>query len=182
MSILERAENRTEEYLANYPIYQYAFVSPDELMFTQRVREVCRAECDRYGTSWSCPPAVGSVAECEKKCRGYSRVLFFSTVAETSDILNMEESLRTKKTHEKITRAVENYMRGEGLDVMTLSSNSCAICDRCTCPDAPCRHPDMMHPCIESHGIVVSSLAEHCGMDYTLGDTVFLWFSLIFFR
>ena len=176
-----------ENILCGQPVYQYAFRTPGDLLFTERVRDICRQECPRYGKSWSCPPAVGSVEACREKCLSWPHVLFFSTVAEVSDISCMEETLATRAEHERVTLAVEKDMRELGLDVYTLSSDSCAICESgadapgCAWPDAPCRFPQLMHPCIESHGIVVADLVEKCEMDYYLGERVLLWFSLVFY-
>ena len=171
-----------EQLLAGYPIYQYSFFQTRDLDINSRVREICRTECERYGTSWSCPPAVGTVEECREKILNYPEGLLFSTVAEVHNILDMKETLSTRFAHEEITVSVERKMRKNGFDVLTLSSESCAICSSCAYPGAPCRHPDRMHPCIESHGIVVSSLVEKLKMDYYLGEQILLWFSLILFR
>ena len=177
-----------EQLLTAQPIYQYAFVDTSQLLFTERVREICRQECPRYGKSWSCPPAVGSVAHCREICEGYPETLFFSTVAEVSDVLNMDETLATRAEHERITTEAERQIRSLGLETYTLSSDSCAICEMgehapgCAYPGGACRHPDLMHPCIESHGIVVADLVEKCEMDYYLGERILLWFSLILYR
>ena len=63
---------------------------------------------------------------------------------------------------------------------MALSTESCDICETCTSPAAPCRFPEKMHPCVESHGIIVSELAEKYNLDFTLSPTQILWFGLIF--
>ena len=63
---------------------------------------------------------------------------------------------------------------------MALSTESCDICDECAYPDSPCRFPEQMHPCVESHGIVVTELAERFEMDYTIGYNQILWFGIIF--
>ena len=44
-----------EEFITQFPIYQYAFTEPSELEFNERVRAICKKECPRYGNSWSCP-------------------------------------------------------------------------------------------------------------------------------
>lgn len=184
----ESHQSEIEQLLAGHPLYQYAFVRTSQLLFTQRVREICRQECPRYGRSWSCPPAVGSVEHCREICQTYPDVLFFSTVAEVSDVLNMEETLATRAEHERITTDIERQIRALGLDTYTLSSDSCAICESgenapgCAYPGGACRHPALMHPCIESHGIVVADLVETCEMDYYLGEQILLWFSLILYR
>ena len=51
----------------------------------------------------------------------------------------------------------------------------------CAYPDAPCRHPDKMFPCVESQGILVTDLAEKHGLDFMNGNIV-VWFSLILFK
>jgi predicted metal-binding protein len=171
-----------EAYMAQFPVFEYKIIKVEELMFQERVRTICRQECERYGKTWACPPAVGSLEECEIRCRAYTHGLFFSTVAQVSDIMNMEELLSTRQEHENITGKLGNFMKKEGYEVFTLSTESCAICEKCTYPMEPCRFPNRMHPCLESHGVVVSDLVEKYGMTYALEQNTILWFSLILFR
>lgn len=171
-----------EEFITKFPIYQYAFIDTGDLEFSERVRTICKKECPRYGCSWSCPPAVGSIEKCRQKCLAYDQALFFSSVAEVEDLMNMEETLKTKNEHERITETIERYLKEQSLLVYTLSSESCSICEKCTYPRGNCRFPERMHPCIESHGILVPNLIEKNTMDYYLGDRLVLWFSMIFFR
>ena len=63
-----------------------------------------------------------------------------------------------------------------------LSTESCAICEKCAYPDAPCRHPDRMFPCIESYGILVTELAEKNGITFMGGSGLVTWFSLILYK
>ena len=153
----------------------------DELTFTQRVRHICETECPQYGTTWACPPAVGTVEECKARCRSFEDLLMISTVTEVSDIANLQETLDTRADHEDITRQVERLIRDQGLETMTLSTESCAICPHCAYPNAPCRHPEKMFPCVESQGILVTDIAEKYGMEFFQGNIV-TWFSLILFR
>lgn len=173
-------KNEIEEFITQFPIYQYAFVKPEEIEFNERVRAICKKECPRYGNSWSCPPAVGKVEKCKERCMGYEEVLFFSSVTEVRDFTDMEENLKTKNEHEKMTKIIEDHLQEQGMSVYTLSSDSCSICKKCGFPRERCRHPELMHPCIESHGIVVANLVERCNMDYYLGEHLLLWFSMIF--
>ena len=71
----------------------------------------------------------------------------------------------------------------EGFETFTLSTESCDICEQCAYPQGkPCRHPERMHPCLESHGIVASEIVESEKMEYNLGGNTILWFSMILFR
>ena len=151
-------QTEIEEYITQFPIYQYAFVKPEDIEFNDRVRQICKKECSRYGASWSCPPAVGTVEVC------------------------MDETLKTKSEHEKITREIEQHLKDKTLLTFALSSDSCQLCDKCTYPRGGCRHLELMHPCIESHGIVVANLIEKNMMDYYLGEHMVIWFSMIFYK
>lgn len=41
---------------------------------------------------------------------------------------------------------------------------------------------DRMHPCLESHGVVVNEIVERESMEYNLGGNTILWFSMVLFR
>ena len=173
---------KIEQALAELPLAQYGWIETKELTFSERVRYVCRTECPMYGTTWACPPAVGTVEECRARCLSYPEGLLFSTLAEVQDISEMEQKLATRPAHEAVTHKVAELLRAQGVEVYGLSSESCAICPQCSYPDAPCRHPDKMFPCVESHGIVVTALAEKYGIEYQYGNNVVTWFSLLLFR
>lgn len=171
-----------EAQLAELPLYLYEFIDTDELVFTDRVRYVCETECPMYGKSWACPPAVGDVETCRTRCLAFEKALLISTIAEVSDIANIEETLATRAPHEAITRQVHEMVKKQAAETMVLSTEACAHCEKCTYPDAPCRFPDRMYPCVESHGILVTDLAEKHGIDFLAGGNVVTWFSLILYR
>lgn len=173
---------KLEAKLQELPLYEYAFLSTDELTFTERVRVICEVECPRYNKSWACPPAVGDVSECIARCKGYPNFLMISTITEVSDIANIDETLATRPDHEAVTREVQQMLLEETNEVYVLSTESCAVCKDCAWPDAPCRHKDKMFPCVESHGILVTDLAERRGMDFMVGTNLVTWYSLLFYR
>ena len=173
---------RLEAQLSELPLLQYEFFSTSELTFTDRVRYVCRTECPMYGKTWACPPAVGEVEECRKKCMRFEQALLISTITEVSDIANIEETLSTRAPHEEITRQVHALVKEQAQETMVLSTEACAHCEKCTYPDAPCRFPDKMYPCVESHGILVTDLAEKYGIAFLAEGNLVTWFSIIFFR
>lgn len=171
-----------EEYIAQFPVFEYQIIDTQHLSFTDRVRIICEQECERYNTTWACPPGVGTMEDCKAKCLSFANGFFFSSVAEVGDIMNLRELLDTRKAHEDITNAIGKYIEDQGRTSYILSTESCEICDKCTYPDEPCRFPDIMHPCLESHGVVVMDIVEKLGMTYSLGGNTVLWFSLVLFR
>ena len=173
---------KLEEQLAVLPLYEYAFIKTDELLFSERVRYICQTECPMYNTTWACPPAVGTVEECRKRVLAFEEGLLIATITEVSDIADIQQTLATRADHEEITRQVLTMVRRQADDTLTLSTEACAHCAHCTWPDAPCRHPDRMFPCVESHGILVTDLAERHDMDFMAQGNLVTWFSLILYR
>ena len=154
----------------------------EELTFTERVRRICETECPMYNKSWACSPAVGTVDECRARCLAYPSVLVISTIAEVHDIASIDETLGTRAPHEALTHEVLALVKQAcGGDAMALSTESCAICEKCAWPDAPCRFPEKMFPCVESNGILVTALADRLDMNFFNGNLV-TWYSLIFYR
>ena len=105
-----------------------------------------------------------------------------ATVTEVPDIADIAGTLATRPAHEAVTDQVADLLRAQGAEVYTLSTEACAICGRCAYPEGPCRFPERMHPCVESQGIVLTQMAERCGVPFQYGDNVVTWFSLLFFR
>ena len=171
-----------EAQLSELPLYQYAFVKTQDMLFSERVRWICEHECPMYNKTWACPPAVGSVEECKNRCLQFEDALMIATITEVSDIANIEETLTTRSDHEEITREVLEIVRRQAKDTMVLSTEACAVCESCAWPDAPCRCRDKMFPCVESHGIVVTDLAERAGIDFLAEGNLVTWFSLIFYK
>ena len=171
-----------EQQLAQLPLFSYGYIDPKLLDFTQRVRYICQSECPMYGKSWACPPAVGSVDECKNRCMVYEECLMLATLTEVSDISNIEESLATRGEHEALTNMVADFMRQQGVQPYILSTEACAECQRCAYLDGqPCRFPERMHPCVESHGINVVPSMEEIGIPFISGENLVTWVSLLLF-
>ena len=171
-----------EQQLSELPLYIYDFFDPHELEFSSRIRWICEHECPMYGKSWACPPGVGTVDVCRQKCMAYDNCLLISTIVEVRDIADMEETLATRPEHEALTEQVRELMRAQGVDPFILSTEACTICDHCTFAQGlPCRHPDKMHPCVESHGINLIPTLESCGIEFQYGENIVTWISLLFY-
>ncbi len=171
-----------EEKLSELPLYIYDFLDPKELEFSQRIRWICEHECPMYGQSWACPPGVGTVEACQGKCLGYENCLLISTIVEVRDIADMDETLATRPEHEAVTNQVRDILAELGETPYVLSTEACTLCDRCAILDGqPCRFPETMHPCVESHGINVVPVLESRGLEFQFGANVVTWVSLLFF-
>jgi len=170
------------EKLAELPLYIYDFIDPKELEFNSRIRWICENECPMYGKSWACPPGVGSLNQCKGKCLIHENCLLISSIVEVDDIADMEETLATRPDHEALTNEVADIMRSLGAEPYVLSTEACTICEKCAILDGqPCRYPDRMHPCVESHCINVVPILESRGLEFQFGANVVTWISLLFF-
>ena len=171
-----------EQQLSELPLYIYVFFDPRELEFSSRIRWICEHECPMYGKSWACPPGVGSVDTCRQVCMAYNHCLLISSIVEVRDIADMDETLATRPDHEALTEQVRELMKQQGVDPFILSTEACTVCDRCAVLDGqPCRFPEKMHPCVESHGINVVDVLERRGLDFQFGANVVTWISLLFY-
>ena len=172
---------KLNEALAELPLYFYEWIDPELLEFSERIRWICQHECPMYDRSWACPPAVGSVEQCRKKCGGYKSCLMISTITEVPDIADIDGTLATRGDHEAVTNAVRELLRQQGVEPYILSTEACAHCERCAWLDGqPCRYPERMHPCVESHGINVIPVLDRYGLTFQYGENVVTWFSLLF--
>lgn len=171
-----------EDKLAELPLYAYHFIDPAGLEFTDRVRWICRHECPMYGKTWACPPGVGEIEKCKAKCQSYGNCLMIATITEVEDISRIDETLATRPEHEEITNQARDILRQQGVEPYILSSEACAICSRCAFLDGlPCRHPERMHPCVESHGINIIPTLEAHSLDFQYGSNIVTWISLLFY-
>ena len=174
--------DRLEQQLGELPLLGYFFIDPRELEFSDRVRWVCENECPRFGQTWACPPGVGTVDHCRCRCLGYENCLMIATVTEVADLSDMQQTLATRGGHEALTNQVRECFRAQGVEPYILSTESCDLCDRCAYLDGqPCRYPEKMHPCLESHGINLIPMLESLGLEYQFGGNAVTWFSLLFY-
>ena len=175
--------DKFEDFIAQYPIFEYRILNTEDLSVEERVRIVCQQECERYGSTWGMSAGCGYSERMRGKNPQVWTGCFFSSVAEVSDLMNMQEMLQTRAAHEELTTEVARFLKEQGFETFTLSTESCDICEDCAYPHGkPCRHPDRMHPCLESHGVVVSEIVEKQQMEYNLGGNTILWFSMVLFK
>ena len=171
-----------EQQLSQLPLYSYAWIDPRQLEFNQRIRWICEHECPMYGKTWACPPGVGTVEHCAGKCRNFDNCLMIATITEVEDIADIQQTLATRPEHEEITNQVGAFLEEQGVKPYILSTEACAICQRCAIEDGrPCRHPEKMHPCVESHGINIIPVLEEQGICFQYGENVVTWISLLFY-
>ena len=65
---------------------EYGYVEIDNLKYHPEVRVMCEDNtCRNYGTSWACPPAVGTIEECRTRVAQYEKMMIFSRAYSLED-------------------------------------------------------------------------------------------------
>ncbi len=176
-------KEKIEQALSELPLYVYSYIDPSAIEFSDRIRWICENECPMYAKTWACPPGVGTVEACKAKCLSYNSCLLVGTITEPEDFYSMESALATRPEHEAITAQVQKILQEQGIEPYILSTEACAICEHCAILEGkPCRHPEKMHPCVESHGINLIPTLEDIGLAFQYGDNMITWYSLLFFN
>lgn len=158
------------------------FIDSEKIAFLPEVRGMCKQNrCGVYGKKWSCPPYCGELSECEAKVRAFKRGIVMMTATKLEDSFDIEGMQEAQKVHQHIFLKAIGIVKGETENVLPLAPGGCQLCEKCTCPDEPCRHPDMMYPSMESYGMMVNTVCAACNVSYFNGPETVTYVSAIFF-
>lgn len=155
----------------------------ESLIALPAVREMCAADrCKAYGSSWSCPPACGSLEFTAKQMAGFSRGILVQTTGRLEDDFDMEGIRATEEKHKAAFELLVRRMRHLEPDCLPLTAGTCRICIRCTYPDRPCRFPQRRLSSMEAYGLLVSDVCIRSGLEYNYGPKTMTYTSCILFK
>jgi predicted metal-binding protein len=154
----------------------------ETLRVRPEVRDACAADkCKSYGKNWSCPPACGSLEECEKRMRRYTGGIILQTTGVLEDSLDYEGMLEIGRVHGKNLKTFQAQVKELLSDCLLLGSGACKNCEACTCPAGPCRFPDKMIISMEAMGLVVSDVCKTNSLPYYYGANTLTYVGCILF-
>lgn len=140
------------------------------LRLRPEVREMCSADrCQKYGRSWMCPPACGSLEENYEKTRPYTVGLLVQTTGMMDDDFDYETMEAAGIKQKELFLAFRRELAAAFTSVLALTSGGCDLCETCTYPGAPCVHPEDAMPSMEAFGLVVSDVCRDNGLPYYYG-------------
>lgn len=122
--------------------------------------------CGHFGTNWACPSAPGGAEYWNLHRRGYRHAVLvqshgrFFKGAKAADA----EALRVQ--HHWHFLAFVQAARAAGHTVQGFSADTCLVCETCTCPTAPCRHPDKCFPSVAGVGLDGAKVCALAGLPY----------------
>ena len=145
-------------------------LDPQTLIAREDVRAMCvEDKCGAYNKNWTCPPAVGTVEECQQKMRQYKRGILFQTVGHMQKAVDSKCYRETEQRHMKNFYALAEAIRKVYPDALCLGAGGCRVCRQCSYPE-PCRFPDKAISSMEGYGLFVTQVCRNAGIPYHHGD------------
>lgn len=172
----------TENNLKEIGIHEYGMISTVEIPFGQEVRKICEGNaCRLYGTTWACPPAVGTVEECRARCLSYKTAMVFNAVYPLEDSFDYEGMMQGHGTFKDLCDRLYELVKPQLYEFLLLSNEGCKRCKICTYPSTPCRHPERLFPSLEGFGIHVAQLADRANVKYVNGTNTVTYFGMLLY-
>lgn len=162
---------------------EVAFVDPQCLVFRPEVRDMCAVDrCHKYGKSWDCPPACGTLEELGERASGYQYGLVVQTWGALEDDFDVDTMDALSALQKKRFAQFAEFLRDNTELPMPMGSGSCILCEQCTYPDAPCRFPDKVTPSMEACGLLVTQVCEQANIPYYHGKQTLAFTSCALFN
>jgi predicted metal-binding protein len=195
----EAALSRLKQLALSCGFTSAGVLKPETFIPRPEVREACaQNKCRSFGKSWSCPPACGSLAECEKIIRKFTGGLLLQTTGNLEDPLDYEGMEKTGTEHKshllELQSALGTFFEDgtascrdaarENPDkprrsFLLLGAGPCAVCETCAYPGAPCRFPDKKIISMEAMGLVVSEVCKANNIPYYYGANTMTYMSCV---
>lgn len=178
MNLLSKIEN-----IAKGIFFEYDYVEIKNLKFYEEVRTLCKKNtCRNYGTSWACPPAIGTLSQCEKRVHQFDKMLLFSKKYQLNDSFDFESMIAGLKDFKHSVDNFQQKLQPILFHYLLLSNEGCGRCEKCTYPDFQCKFPELLHHSLEGYGFIIKELADEAGMRYINGTNTVTFFGALMFK
>ena len=158
-------ENAIEAVARNWGIRIYPL---DVKLINPRpgIRLKCQVPlCEYYGVCKTCPPHIPGVAEFREILREYNKAFLVVLREEIQDMEVYRNDFSAELKLADIVADVELSAFQQGYyQAMGLIVGGCKLCEVCSPPGEPCRHPYQARPSPEGFGIDITELARAAGV------------------
>ena len=145
-------------------------LDPKTLTAREDVRAMCAADkCGAYGRNWTCPPACGTIGECQQRMRGFSRGILLQSLGHMNKAIDSRCYRETERRHMKNFYAFAGQIRKVYPNALCLGAGGCRICKSCAWPE-PCRYPEKAMSSMEGYGLFVTQVCRDAGLPYHYGE------------
>ena len=159
---------------------QAAPLEASALTARTEVRDMCAADrCHAYGRSWSCPPACGTLEQCQARMNRYKRGILLQTTGQLEDDFDAEAIWETERRHKDSFAVLARQIRQLYPACLPLTAGACTLCRTCTYPEKPCRFPYKQFSSMEAYGLLVSDVCLKTGLKYYYGPKTITYTSCI---
>jgi len=141
--------------------------------------------CGHYDKNWTCPPGIGSLKECEKRVRSFSKGVLFQKVYGLEGCFDIEGMEKAHDDFFRLINSIQDSIPKEikNSDHTILGAGACAVCAECSYLEGEeCRFPDKAVSSVEAHGIDVKKLLEDNGLSYINGVNTVSYVGLLLYN
>lgn len=147
-------------------------MEPAKLRVREEVRLMCAADrCQAFNRCWVCPPASGSLDANRQTLASYRSGLIVQTTGALEDPFDYDAMMALDAMQKDRLSEFREDLWPAFPDLIALGNGACTICETCTYPGAPCRHPERAVQSMEAFGLVVSDVCEVNGLGYYYGPS-----------
>jgi len=162
--------------------FEYSVIPVKNISFSRELLKSCESNlCRKYGKSWTCPPAIGSMEEQIAKIMAFDSAFVFTTKFNLDDSFDFEGMQKAQVFHNKLTAEMHEKF---GKTYPVYGAGGCTICETpdtgCAYPE-PCRFPEKTYISVEAAGINVTELSRAGNLRYNNGENTVTYFSMILF-
>ncbi len=182
-------ENRslTVDQAINAGFSHAGYAKIEEMEFLEDVRKMCEVnKCGKYNTTWSCPPACGTLEAVTDRVKKYDYAMILQATEDMEDAYDWEAIQRAQKRCGESLRKLVKELKNNNVDVLGMGAGGCDKCKgkelNCTYPNNPCRFPDELSFSMEACGLFVSRECEKAGMKYYYGPNTMTINATIFVK
>ena len=162
----------TERYLSLAEDCGFDHASPLDVSTLQVetwVRDTCAEDkCHAYNHNWTCPPACGTLEECEAEMRKYEHGVLLQVTGRQEKRIDVKCYAETEERLRDALLAFTKRIREDHPDCLVLGAGGCRICPQCAYPE-PCRFPDKAMSSMEAYGLFVTRVCKDNGIPYHYG-------------
>ena len=154
-------------------------INPKTLKAREDVRSMCAADkCGAYNKNWTCPPACGTVEECQQKMRSYTYGILLQSIGHMTKTIDSRCYRETERRHMKNFYAFAEKIRKVHPDALFLGAGGCRVCNRCAYPEVCC-FPEKAMSSMEGYGLFVTQVCRDAGVPYHYGDRTITYTALV---
>lgn len=145
------------------------------------VRDMCAEDkCRAYQKNWTCPPAIGTLEECEARMQCYSYGILLQTVGHLQKRIDSRTIRDTERRHMEYFRGFSDKVREVYPDALCLGAGGCRICKTCAFPE-PCRFPEKALSSMEGYGLFVTQVCRDNDLPYYHGEGTITYTACVLF-